>query len=90
MLRTTIVDTPSEQKWILQGRLAGQWATDLKACWAEKRGARHGRKCVVDLEDVTFIDSEGEGVLLQVVQDGAELVSSRAYVKHLLAELVKH
>jgi anti-anti-sigma regulatory factor len=90
MLRTTIVDTRSEHKWILQGRLAGQWAADLRARWAERRGTRHGRKCVVDLEDVTFIDCEGEDVLLEMARDGAELVSSRAYVKQLLAELVKH
>jgi len=28
-----ITDTPFEQKWVLQGRLCGQWAVDLKEKW---------------------------------------------------------
>ena len=87
MLRTMIADTPFEQKWVLQGRLCGVWALDLQEKWLSTRGAREGRKCAVDLEDVIFVDGKGEGVLLQMAAEGAVLRASRAYMKHVLESL---
>ncbi len=84
MLRTMITDTPFEQKWVLQGRLCGQWAADLKEKWESTRNTREGRKCAIDLEDVISVDSKGESVLLEMVTEGALLIASRAYMKHVL------
>ena len=60
-----ITEAPFEQQWTLQGRLCGQWAADLKAMWEETRSARAGRKCTVNLEDVTSVDQTGETALLR-------------------------
>jgi anti-anti-sigma regulatory factor len=87
MLRTMIADTPFEQKWVLQGRLCGQWAEDLKEKWESTRSARKGRRCAIDLEDVTCVDSKGEDVLLEMVTEGATLLASRAYMNHVLESL---
>jgi hypothetical protein len=89
MFRTMISDTPFEQRWILQGRLCGQWAIDFEKRWLETRNARQGRRCVVDLEDITCIDSIGEGALQQIVSDGCEVVASRAYMKHVLKTVME-
>jgi anti-anti-sigma regulatory factor len=87
MLRTMISDGPFEQKWTLQGRLCGQWATDLKQKWEETRSTRKGRACVVDLEDVILVDEAGENTLWQMSIEGAQLVSRRAYMKSVLTGL---
>jgi len=87
MLRTMIADSPFEQKWVLQGRLCGQWAEDLRGKWESSRNARKGRRCAIDLEDVTCVDSKGERVLLEMATEGAELLASRAYMKHVLESL---
>jgi anti-anti-sigma regulatory factor len=87
MLRTMITDTPFEQKWVLQGRLCKQWAADLKERWESTRSEREGRKCTIDLEDVTSVDAGGEDVLLEMVADGAALFATRAYMKHILESL---
>jgi len=87
MLRTMITDTPFEQKWVLQGRLCKQWAVDLKERWESMRSAREGRKCIIDLEDVTSVDAIGEDILLQMVAEGAALFATRAYMKHILESL---
>ena len=87
MLRTTITETPFEQKWVLQGRLCHQWAIDLKERWESTRSARKGRKCTVNLEDVISVDTQGEGVLLEMVTEGAALFATRAYMKHILESL---
>ena len=87
MLRTMITDTPFEQKWVLQGRLCCQWAADLKEKWESSRSTREGRKCTIDLEDVTSVDTRGEAVLLEMVTEGAALFASRAYMKHIVESL---
>jgi anti-anti-sigma regulatory factor len=87
MLRAMITDAPFEQKWVLQGRLCNQWAADLKERWDSTRSTREGRKCTVDLEDVIFVDAQGEDILLEMLTEGAQLLASRAYMKHILAGL---
>ena len=87
MLRTMITDTPFEQKWVLQGRLCGVWALDLREKWLSTKSTREGRKCAVDLEDVVSVDGNGERVLLQMATEGAALRASRAYMKHVLESL---
>jgi hypothetical protein len=88
MLRTMITDTPFEQRWVLQGRLCKQWAADLKERWDSTRSTRIGRKCTVDLEDVISVDTQGEGVLLEMAIEGAAIFATRAYMKHILESLL--
>jgi len=87
MLRTMITDTPFEQRWVLQGRLCKQWAVDLKERWESTRSTRPGRMCTVDLEDVISVDTQGENVLLEMLTEGAEMLATRAYMKHILQSL---
>jgi hypothetical protein len=90
MLRTVISDTPFEQRWVLQGRLCGQWAEDLRERWEGSRSSREGRRCAVDLEDVLSVDEKGESVLREMVTEGAVFQASRLYMKHLLESLHNH
>jgi len=87
MLRTMITDAPFEQRWIIQGKLCGQWAADLKEKWEETRRAREGRRCVVVVEDVLAVDGSGESALKEMLSEGASLVTTRAYMKHVLRRL---
>lgn len=87
MLRTMITDTPFEQKWVLQGRLCGPWADDLKEKWESTKSTRAGRKCVIDLEDVISVDNKGESILREMVSEGAVLIASRVYMKNKLGSL---
>jgi anti-anti-sigma regulatory factor len=84
MLRITIVETATEQKWTLEGRLVPPWTSELKTTWTETEIARRERKCVVDLTGVTFIDKNGEKVLAELYNAGAELVASGCYTRHVV------
>lgn len=87
MLRTMITDTPFEQIWVLQGRLCGQWAVELKEQWERTKSTRAGRKCEINLEDVIFVDRNGESMLLEMMAEGAVLIASRVYMKDRLESL---
>ncbi len=87
MLRITKIDTPSEQKLILEGRLTEPWIADLSSHWEETRHAHPERKFVVDLRGVMQIDSAGEGALALMKTEGAGFLASGIRMKHLVKDL---
>src|ERR1700730_2667955 len=82
MLRITIAETLTEQKWTLEGRLVQPWISELKSTWTKTETARRERKCVVDLTAVTCIDKSGEKVLAELSKEGAELMATGIYTRH--------
>jgi hypothetical protein len=89
MLRITIAETLSEQKWTLEGRLVQPWVSELKSCWTQTETARQERKCVVDLTGVTFIDKSGERALSELSQEGAQLIATGVYTRHVVHNIEK-
>ena len=87
MLRITVTETTSEQRWILQGRLTGSTVEELITSWRANRRCQPSQSCVVDLNDITSIDKDGEQVLLMMLRDGAKFVATGLYTKHLLESL---
>jgi|SRR5579862_964999 len=87
MFRITVVNTPSEEKWILQGQLAGEFASELSANWRTSIDECSDRLRLVDLDEVTLIDKCGEEVLLEMIHQHARFVASGLYTRHLLEEL---
>jgi hypothetical protein len=87
VLKITITDLPDQQRWSLQGQLAGQWVVELQSTWREARHAGDTRRCIVELIEVTSIDRNGEVVLAEIMSQGAEFIASDVYTKHLLRNL---
>jgi hypothetical protein len=72
---------------VLQGRLVGQWASELRSAWREAQRGGDTRRRVVQLIDVTFIERRGEHVLAEIISDGPEFIASDVYTTHLLNNL---
>jgi hypothetical protein len=87
MLKITITHTAAVEHWILQGRLVAPWVNELKTSWKRARSAIRSRRCIVNLDEVTFIDKRGERVLRSMSKQGARLVARDVYVKHVLNRL---
>src|SRR5262245_19067639 len=64
VLKITITKTPTEQRWVLEGRQMQPWPAELERQWWKTHGARQGRTCVDDLHDVASIDPGGTCVIL--------------------------
>jgi hypothetical protein len=90
MLRITVTENASEQRWALQGRLVKDCLPELISAWNTSRNQFPDRVRVVDLNEVTSIDKEGEQVLRRLIEDGAEFVANGLYTKHLLDAIRKH
>ena len=86
MLKITRTETPAEEKWILQGRLVGLWVSELRRSWKKTHRTDNNLTCVVDLNEVTFIDKKGERLLRAMSKEGAQFLATGIYIKHLLQE----
>lgn len=75
MLKITVVETPTEQRFVLYGRLVGPWIGELQRVWENLRQQRGNRSPVVDLNDVTLIDDSADRLLTAMLEQGAELVA---------------
>jgi anti-anti-sigma regulatory factor len=87
VLKITIVETATDRRWILQGRLVGPWVNELRTAWKRAHSGHDTRACIIDLNDVTFIDKCGERLLRAMSKKGAQLVARGMYVKHVLQQL---
>jgi anti-anti-sigma regulatory factor len=87
MLKITITNTATEENWTLYGRLVAPWVDELKASWKRARRTSERRKCIVNLDEVTFIDECGERMLRSMSNQGAKFVARDVYIKHVLDRL---
>ncbi len=87
MLKITNSGTTTEQRWTLCGQLTGPWVAELRSNWEQTRDESGGHTYLVDLTDVTFIDENGEGLLQQMRNEGAEFTAGGVDTKDVLENL---
>ncbi len=76
MLRVEIHDSANTLTLNLEGRFNGEAAENTRTLLTR---CRDGMKLIIDLTEVTFIDSVGEGVLSFFGRFGAEFVAQTSY-----------
>ena len=87
MLRITVKEQVSEQRWTLQGRLTKECIAELVSSWREACSRPLAGNRIVDLNEITVIDKRGEEVLSMMIGDGATFVAAGLYTRHLLESL---
>ena len=87
MLKITITETATDRRWIVQGRLVAPWVSELRTTWKRAHRSDDKRACIIDLNDVTFIDKSGERLLRAISKKGAQLIAGGMYVKHVVEQL---
>jgi anti-anti-sigma regulatory factor len=87
MLKITLHDSAREFRLKLEGRLSGLWVHELQQCWKTASSTTRGRKTVLDLGEVDFVDPAGESLLTQMHAEGVELVAVSPLICALLQEI---
>jgi len=87
MLKISFSEIPTEEKWILEGRLTEPWVRELRTSWKRNHRTAKERACIVDLNEITFVDKSGERLLCAMVREGAQCIASGVYIKHILENL---
>ena len=87
MLKITMTKTPTEERWILHGRLIGPWVRELQAVWRNTHRADERQRCVFDLNDVTYVDKGGEELLRALAKEGGQFEAIGIYVHDIVKQL---
>jgi hypothetical protein len=87
MLRIYIHDELPVTSFVVEGKLVGPWVKELEKCWESALAADPSRSTLVDLADVTFIDSEGRMLLTRMRRQGARLLSDGVLIDAMVAEI---
>ena len=86
MLKITTHVSENATRITLEGRLAGPWIEELERCWREAEQSAGGRRLVVDLTGVTFVEQEGKAVLTRMCQAGAELLATGCCMRSIVED----
>jgi len=87
MLRIYIHDEVPVTSFVLEGKLVGAWVKELEKYWESALATKPSRTMLVDLADVSFIDSEGRALLARMRQKGVRLLSTGVLINAIVAEI---
>jgi len=87
MLKISVVDSRTERRLVLEGKLIAPWVAELRTAWKAANGEITGRQLVVDLKNICVISQEGENALLELMSEGAKFRCSGVVAKHVIQEL---
>jgi anti-anti-sigma regulatory factor len=87
MLKITLHDTATEFRLKLEGRLAGAWVQELEQCWRTAASTTEGRRTIVDLADVDFVDPSAEALLSEMYSKGVQLIGETPLICSMLEQV---
>jgi outer membrane protein TolC len=87
MLKISFSEIATGEKWILGGRLTEPWVRELRTSWKMNHRTAKERACIVDLNEITFVDKSGERLLRAIVREGAQCIARGIYIKRILENL---
>lgn len=89
MLRISARQHDSTTVLELQGRLAGPWVAELARVWSERSPGGPQDTVVVDLADVTYVDEQGQDLLIALCRAGATLTGAGCLTTSMLADITR-
>jgi hypothetical protein len=89
MFKISIVETRSQRKLVVEGRLSGPWVEELRAGWRNASRDLDGRKLVIYLNSLTVISREGEDAIVDLMKQGARFSSGGICTKYMLNRLAQ-
>ena len=89
MLRISTLDTRSERRLILEGKLVEPWLGEFREVCRNAGQTLEGRKLLIDLTDVTVMSCDAEGTLSELMQQGAKFSCAGVLIKHVLKRLAR-
>ncbi len=86
MLRITTNQDADAIHLKLEGAVKGLWVDELSKVWLARPRQVGAERILVDLKGVTFADSRGRALLLQMQEEGAAFVGPSAFLRFVLEQ----
>ena len=87
MFRIHINDAEEATTFMLEGRLVGPWVSELENCWQRAVAAEPRRSVLVNLQEVSFVDSAGIALLTRMCRHGVRLMSTGIMMNAIVEEV---
>ncbi len=88
MFRVTIRKEGSTEIWELEGKLSGEWVSELNRVW-KGRSPQAGLSTEVNLKAVSYIDPAGKQLLADMHREGAEIKGCGCMVRAFVEEIMR-
>jgi hypothetical protein len=88
-LKISIVDGKDERRLIVEGKLVGPWAAELKSMCEKTKHEPRSRGLVIEMRHLTAISQEGENVLFELIQNGVKFLCQGVFTKHVLKQVTR-
>ena len=89
MLKISTVESSSQCRLVLEGKLIAPWASELRNECSKAKGDLHGRELLVDIKNLITISQEGENVLVELMNGGVKIRGCGVFTKHILKQLAR-
>ena len=89
MLKITLLDSASELRFRLEGKLSGPWVSELRQCWQTAASTTGGRDTVADLREVDFVDPDGRQLLFEMHRAGVRFHAVTPLIRTLVSEICR-
>ena len=88
MLRVTIKKDNAVETWELEGKLSGEWVSELDRLW-KQRSPQPGITTEIHLKAVSYIDPVGKQLLAEMRAHGAEIKGCGCMVRAFVEEIMR-
>ena len=85
MLRITVSEQHGWATLRVEGTLVGPWVGELERCWQDVMVTPE--QIIIDLDDVSFMDSAARAVLEQMHAAGSQLRGKGAHTAYILERI---
>jgi hypothetical protein len=89
MLKISIVEGHTQRRLIVEGKLVGPWAAELRAACEKANADLFGRRLVIVMKHVMAISQEGENLLFELIQRGVKFRCCGVFTKQVLRQVAR-
>ena len=89
MLKISIIDSRTHRRLVLEGKLVGPWADELKPACDRAKSELGGRELIVEVKNLIVINQVGENVLLELMHEGVKIRGVGVFTRQILKQLAR-
>jgi hypothetical protein len=89
MLKISTIETDSDRRLVVEGKLVQPWVGELRNTWRSAGEDLQGRKLIIDLSHATVIGQEGQDAILELMNEGAKFACCGVLTKYVVKQLAR-
>lgn len=89
MLKISIVENRNKRRLLVEGRLIAPWSAELISACDKAREGLDSRELLVELNNITAINHEGENALIALMNEGVKFRGRGVFTKQVLRQLAR-